>query len=210
MLCHLLFHTKQGDSAADREAAAFSLQAGELRLFGVSCLGGALDASATLLQVHCHCAVCVSVWFVACSVRLFDHDLVSLQRSLALCLPGGGLLPQHLLQSIRSTNACALFLFRRPMVWCCGKEAAAAAAVMAAGAAAAGGTRPAPPPAAGPWPASALHWRLSKQAQRKERCCCHVAATLASTSCTCSGKSFRPAVLSLLLLLFFLFASAPS
>lgn len=42
-------HLQEG-SAADRDAAAFSLSAEELRVFGVSCLGGALDASTTLLQ----------------------------------------------------------------------------------------------------------------------------------------------------------------
>jgi hypothetical protein len=40
----------QERSAADRDATAFSLLAEELRVFGVSCLGGALDASTTLLQ----------------------------------------------------------------------------------------------------------------------------------------------------------------
>lgn len=40
----------QDGSAADRDAAAFFLTADEVRLFGVSCLGGSLDASTTLLQ----------------------------------------------------------------------------------------------------------------------------------------------------------------
>ena len=42
----------QEGTAADRDAGAFSLAARELRVFGVSCLGGALDASATLLQAR--------------------------------------------------------------------------------------------------------------------------------------------------------------
>lgn len=45
-----LFRLQDG-SAAERDAAAFSVVAEEVRLFGVSCLGGKLDASTTLLQV---------------------------------------------------------------------------------------------------------------------------------------------------------------
>lgn len=42
---------EQAGSAVERDAGAFSLAAEEVRLFGVSCLGGKLDASTTLLQV---------------------------------------------------------------------------------------------------------------------------------------------------------------